>query len=58
MATGDKGEDPNQAYDDSKAKGSDIPNVSEADQWGTDLNPVREPATPFTNVNDGGSAAR
>jgi hypothetical protein len=56
MAT-DKGEDPNEARDDERARGGGPPKISENDQWGEDLNPVRETPQPFGNLGDGGPGA-
>lgn len=51
------GTDPNEARDDERNKGQDHPNLSEGEQWGTDLNPVRETDTPFTGLKDGGAGS-
>lgn len=53
MAT-EGGQDPNAQYDEEKARGKDHPALSEADQWGTDLNPVRETPTPWGRLGEGG----
>lgn len=55
---GEKGTDPNEERVNEAARGKDHPeSMSEADQWGTDQNPVRETATPFGGLKDGGSGA-
>lgn len=54
---GEKGTDPNEERVEEAARGKDHPQLSEADAWGTDQNPVRETATPFGGLKDGGSGA-
>jgi hypothetical protein len=49
--------DPNQEHDDAIARGKDHPNLSEADAWGTNLNPVRETPEPHGGLSDGGRGA-
>lgn len=54
MAT-ESGTDPNQQRDEERQRGNDHPNLSPAEQWGEDLNPVRETPTPFGGLKDGGA---
>ena len=43
--------DPIETYDSTHGKpGPDHKPMSEAEEWGTDLNPVRETETPFKNT--------
>jgi hypothetical protein len=47
--------DPNEKHDDELARGKDHRPLSEADAWGTKLNPVRDTPVPFGGLSDGGS---
>lgn len=47
--------DPNEKRDDERAAGRDHAPISEADAFGTKLNPVRETPTPFGGLSEGGT---
>jgi hypothetical protein len=56
MAT-EEPQDPIEAYDSKHGRPEatpDKPGLSEADEWGTALNPVRETSTPHKNLQQVG----
>jgi len=50
---GTEPQDPNEEHDREIAAGKDMPAMSEADQWGEKLNPVRDTPNVASNLHDG-----
>lgn len=48
--------DPNEEHDRKTSTTPDAPKISEADAWGTSLNPLRETPLAATNLRQGGSS--